>query len=135
MTYQASAKSCVRFLHESKPSRLKNETKQQKSAESKLAIAVQKQTCYRVNSCLVARPGDADFVTGDRQAEGCDSHLLIVTGRGWTPARKEAVISLSSTARCFYCQNFNRATKSILQGQIKKILSEPRHTEEGALSY
>ncbi|TNN75393.1 hypothetical protein EYF80_014440 [Liparis tanakae] len=42
-----------------------------------------------------------------------------VSKRGWTPARKEAIISLSSTARC-YCQNFNRATKSIFQGRIKK---------------
>ncbi len=78
-----------------------------------------------------------EFVAGqgDRQVEGCDSHLLIVTGRGWTPARKEAIISLSSTARCYYCQNFNRATKSILQGQIKKSLSKPQHTEECVLGY
>lgn len=80
---------------------------------------------------------DAEFVTGqeDRQVEGCDSHLLIVTGRGWTPARKEAIISLSSTARCYYCQNFNRETKSILQGQIKKSLSKSQHTEECVLGY
>lgn len=80
---------------------------------------------------------DATFVAGqgDGQVEGCGSHLLIVTGRGWTPARKEAIISLSSAARCCYCQNFNRATKSILQGQIKKSLSKPQHTEEGVLVY
>lgn len=80
---------------------------------------------------------DAGVVTGqgDRQVEGSDSHLLIVTGRGWTPARKEAIISLSSAARCYYCQNFSRATKSILQGQIKKSLSKPQHTEECVLGY
>lgn len=80
---------------------------------------------------------DAEVVTGqrDRQVEGCYSHLLIVTGRGWTPARKEAIISLSSTARWYYCKNFNRATKSVLQGQIKKSMSKPQHTEDCVLVY
>lgn len=33
---------------------------------------------------------------------------------------KRAVISLSSPARCYFCQNFNRLTKSIPQGRIRK---------------
>lgn len=71
------------------------------------------------------------LLLGREKDEGCDSHLLIVTGRGWTPARKRAIISL----RCSYCQNFNTATKSILQGQIQKSLSKLQHTEECVLGY
>lgn len=71
------------------------------------------------------------LLLGKEADERCDSHFLIVTGRGWTPARKEAIISL----RCSYCQNFNTATKSILQGQIKKSLSKLQHTEECVLCY
>lgn len=108
---------------------LNTESKQQKSTERKLPVVVRIQP-HCVNSCLVS--GDAEFVAGQGDY---DSHLLIVTGRGWTPARKKAIISLSSTARCYYCQNFNRATKSILQGQIKKSLSKPQHTEECLVGY
>lgn len=103
VTYQALPTQRAPFLPQNKPSFLNPESQQQKPFEFKLAIVVQKQACYRVNSCLLAGPSDADFVIGDRPVEGCDSHLLIVTVRGWTPARKEAVISLSGTARCFYC--------------------------------
>lgn len=71
------------------------------------------------------------LLLGKETDESCDSHLLIVTGRGWTPARKEAIIS----QRCSYCQNFNTATKATLQGQIKKSLSKLQHTEEFVLCY
>ena len=101
----------------------------QKSAESKPAIVIQRQP-HVIMSTAVWCLGlsDADFVVleGHRQVEGCNSHLLIVTGRGWTPARRRAVISLSSAARCYFCQNFNRPTKSILQGQIKKRSSKAK---------
>lgn len=106
------------------------ESKPQMSAESKLPFAVRMRP-HCANSYVLSC--DAELVSGleDRLLEGCDSHLLIVTSRGWTPARKEAIISL----RHFYCQNFNTAAQSVLQGQIKKSRSELRHTEECVLGY
>lgn len=41
---------------------------------------------------------------------------------------KRAVISLSSPARCYFCQNFNRLTKSIPQGRINKKKREGENT-------
>lgn len=125
---------CTSLIHENKGLTLKANNKSQLSPSRPLLSGYSRIVLIAV-CCL--RLSDAEFVAGqgDRQVEGCDSHLLIVTGRGWTPARKEAIISLSSTARCYYCQNFNRATKSILQGQIKKSLSKPWHTEESVLVY
>lgn len=76
-----------------------------------------------VDGCLVllldvTRPRDTDAL------KVCECHLLIVTSSGWTPASRRAVISLSSSARCYFCQNFNRVTKSIRQGRIKRSTSK-----------
>lgn len=117
---------CALLIHENKAPGLNIASKQKKSTEPKLPIVVQSQPRC-VNSRLVM----LSLLLGREKDEGCDSHLLIVTGRGWTPARKRAIVSL----RCSYCQNFNTATKSILQGQIQKSLSKLQHTEECVLGY
>lgn len=39
--------------------------------------------------CLRLDDAEYDTARGHRHIEVCDSHLLIVTGRGWTPARKK----------------------------------------------
>lgn len=53
-----------------------------------------------------------------RKMDGWDSHLVIVTGRVWRPAKREVIISL----RWSFCQTFKSATQYTLQGQIKKSL-------------
>lgn len=107
---------------------LKANTKSQMSLN---CLLLHRCSCIVLKAACCLEVSDTEVVPG--QVEGCNSHLLIVTGRGWTPARKEAIISLSSTARCYNCQNFNRATKSIFQGQIKKSRSKPLHTEKHVL--
>lgn len=85
-------------------------SKQQKSIEPNLPLLFCLSRAGLMAVCCLVM---LSLLLGGEEDQGRGSHLLIVTGRGWTPARKGAIISL----RCNYCQNFNTATKSILQGQ------------------
>lgn len=120
---------CALLIHENKAPGLKTASKQAKSQMNPNCrlLSSHSRVVLIAVGCLVM----LSLLLGREKDEGCDSHLLIVTGRGWTPARKRAIISL----RCSYCQNFNTATKSILQGQIQKSLSKLQHTEECVLGY
>lgn len=87
-------------------------SKQQKSIESNLPLLFGPSRSGLIAVCCLLTLG---LLLGGEEDQGRGSHLLIVTGRGWTPARKGPIISL----RCGYCQNFNSPTKSILQGQTE----------------
>ena len=65
---------------------------------------------------------------------GSDTHLLIVTGGGWTPAREEAVINLSTAPKTLLLPELQYGKPNgSFKGESNRGPGKPQHTEERML--